>query len=129
MFLSIGKAAQRLGVTVGIVRRRERTGRLRAAFRTSGNHRRFAVDDVMHLVCQLSAASVDSSLTLCYARISCHYQKDGLERQAVRLQAWCEGRAPSRVEVIRDLGSGLNYSKNGLMRLLDRVCRGKEPGW
>ena len=124
MFLSIGEAARRLGVTVATIRRWQKSGRLSEAFRTVGNHRRFALEEVARLARENRIDQEGEGVTLCYARVSCHDQKDDLERQANRLAAWCADRGMKQVEIIRDLGSGLNYGKKGLSRVLDLVCRG-----
>ena len=58
--------------------------------------------------------------TVCYARVSSHDQKGGLERQASLLESYCAAHGWSSL-VIRDLGSGMNYRKRGLHQLLEMV--------
>jgi putative resolvase len=62
-------------------------------------------------------------LTLCYARVSSHDQKDDLKRQVALLESYCAANGWS-YEVIEDLGSGLNYHKRGLRFLIRRICQG-----
>ena len=62
--------------------------------------------------------------TVCYARVSSHDQKADLERQHEILEAYCAAKG-WRCDVIRDLGSGMNYRKKGLHRLLDMILRRK----
>ena len=50
-----------------------------------------------------------------YARVSSHDQKNDLVRQQELLEAFCQH------EIIADLGSGLNYKKKGLQRLLELI--------
>ena len=59
-------------------------------------------------------------LTVCYARVSSHDQKDDLERQHTALEAYCATKG-WRTQVIRDLGSGMNYRKKGLQALLELI--------
>ena len=59
-------------------------------------------------------------LTVCYARVSSHDQKDDLERQHAVLEAYCAAKG-WRTRVIRDLGSGMNYQKKGLQELLELI--------
>lgn len=59
--------------------------------------------------------------TVCYARVSTRPQKADLERQATVLSAYCEQREWD-YEVIKDLGSELNYNKKGLLKLPTSDC-------
>jgi predicted site-specific integrase-resolvase len=62
-----------------------------------------------------------SGPTVLYARVSCHDQKDDLERQKKRLRVFADGKGWEDCEVIADLGSGLNFKKRGLLRLLQMI--------
>ena len=54
-----------------------------------------------------------ADLTIGYARVSSHDQKEDLKRQAIRLEDYCSAHGWS-YEIINDLGSGMNYNKRGL---------------
>jgi len=69
------------------------------------------------------AAEQASRKTVAYARVSSHDQKDDLERQKQVLELYCAQQGWT-FEVIADLGSGMNYQKKGLKRLLDAVIEG-----
>ena len=71
------------------------------------------------------AAPAAAGKTVCYARVSSHDQAGQLETQAVRLQKHCVEAGFADIEVISDLGSGLNYRKKGLQRLLQEILRGR----
>ena len=114
VLLSIGEMAARLGVAVGTLRRWDREGRLRPKLRTIGGHRRYAADE-----------EENNGRTVCYARVSSSDQKDDLERQKARLAAYAEASGWTNAEVIADLGSGMNYRKHGLRRLLTMVLTGE----
>jgi len=60
--------------------------------------------------------------TIGYARVSSHDQNNDLVRQQELLEAFCAAKG-WRNEVIADLGSGLNYKKKGLNRLLELILR------
>ena len=62
--------------------------------------------------------------TIAYARVSSHDQKEYLERQKQVLELYCAKQGWT-FEVIADLGSGMNYNKKGLKRLLDEIIDGK----
>lgn len=117
----IGEAASALGVSITTLRRWEVTGKL-AAEHTAGGHRRY---DLAKLKLEMFRAKMDAGRrTVAYARVSSHDQKDDLERQKQVLELYC-ARQDWTFEVIADLGSGMNYHKKGLKRLLDAVVEGR----
>ncbi|WP_418904172.1 IS607 family transposase [Moorena producens] len=61
----------------------------------------------------------DERATILYARVSSRSQRDDLDQQVQFLKS----RYPD-AEVIRDIGSGLNFKRFGLHSLLDRVLDG-----
>ena len=64
----------------------------------------------------------ENAPTIGYVRVSGHRQKDDLKRQQEMLETY--GAAKGwRMEVITDLGSGLNYRRAGLQRLLELIMR------
>ena len=113
--VKIGAAAQILGTTPGQLRKWEKTGELLPTRRTRGGTRYYAVSD-------LSGITNETAPTVCYARVSSHDQKADLDRQQAVLEAYCAAKG-WRTEVIRDLGSGMNYNKKGLQRLLELILR------
>lgn len=117
--VAIGEAAQVLGVSITTLRRWEAEGRL-VPDHTAGKHRRY---DLSKIKPELFFAGSDERRTIAYARVSSHDQKDDLERQKQVLELYC-ARQGWTFEVIADLGSGMNYRKKGLKRLLDDVVDG-----
>lgn len=101
--------AQQLGVSTGTLRRWERNGHL-SSIRTFGNQRRFSPE----LIHPLSGRR-----KYIYCRVSSSKQKDDLERQVKHLQ-----QAFPTHDVISDVGSGLNFKRKGLLRMVDEVVRG-----
>lgn len=65
---------------------------------------------------------LDDRITINYARVSSHDQKDDLMRQAKVLEAFSATNG-WQFETIQDLGSRLNYNKKGLQKLLKRIMR------
>ncbi|MGB3915934.1 IS607 family transposase [Thiothrix litoralis] len=117
--LSIGEAAEWLGVSPMTLRRWEASGKLMPE-RTAGNQRRYRLSQV-----DPTAALLPSSerKTLAYARVSSHDQKDDLERQKQVLELYCAQQGWT-FELVSDLGSGMNYDKKGLKRLLNEIIAG-----
>ena len=62
--------------------------------------------------------------SIAYARVASHDQKDDLERQKQVLEMYCAQQGWA-FEVVADLGSGMNYNKKGLKRLLDEIIEGR----
>lgn len=118
--VSIGEAAAALGVSITTLRRWEASGKL-VPEHTAGGHRRY---DLAKLKPEMFRAHPDSQRTLAYARVSSHDQKDELERQKQVLELYC-ARQGWTFEVIADIGSGMNYHKKGLKRLLDAIIDGQ----
>jgi predicted site-specific integrase-resolvase len=114
-FLKIGAAAELLGVSVETLRRWEATGELMPARKGPGGTRYYAAADLLGL------GDADAP-TVCYARVSSHDQKADLERQHGMLESYCAAKG-WRCEVIKDLGSGMNYRKKGLQALLEKILR------
>ena len=61
---------------------------------------------------------------MAYARVSSHDQKDDLERQKQVLELYC-ARQGWTFEIIADLGSGMNYQKKCLKKLLEAIIDGQ----
>lgn len=115
-FLKIGKAAELLGVSVQTLRRWEQQ-KILLPDRKSGGTRYYLIDN-------LFKAEKSSDLTLAYARVSSHDQKDDLKRQSSLLASFCAARGWN-YEIIEDLGSGMNYYKKGLKKLLELILEKK----
>ena len=115
--VKIGEAARMLGTTPGQLRKWESTGELLPARKTHGGTRYYSMADLIgHQISQ------SDPLTVCYARVSSHDQKADLDRQHAALEAYCAAKG-WRTQVIRDLGSGMNYRKKGLQELLELILR------
>ena len=110
--VKIGEAARILGTMPGQLRKWEASGELLPARKTQGGTRYHATSDLLD-----HQAAVADPLTVCYARVSSHDQKADLDRQHAALEAYCAARG-WRTQVIRDMGSGMNYRKKGLLELI-----------
>jgi predicted site-specific integrase-resolvase len=113
--VKIGEAAAMIGTTPATLRKWEETGELLPARKTKGGTRYYAVSDLLGL-------GDNDAPTVGYARVSSHDQKDDLERQQAMLEAYCAAKG-WRTEIIKDLGSGMNYRKKGLNKLLEMILR------
>ena len=116
-FVKIGEAAKLLGVSVQALRNWELEGKIMPSHRTPGGQR-------MYDLAELLGANDKTYPTIAYARVSSNDQKEDLERQHAVLEAFCNKNG-WQTEIIRDLGSGMNYNKRGLSRLLERIVQGQ----
>lgn len=111
--LKIGKVADLLGVSIQTLHNWEKTGELVPDKKTRGGTRYYDVDKLLDKPEQ-------EKITLAYARVSSHDQKEDLVRQRELLEVFCAKNA-WQFEIISDLGSGMNYRKKGLNQLLDKI--------
>src|SRR3990167_6347715 len=118
--LTIKEAAQTLGVSVSTMRRWEREGKLKKPMLTEGKHRRYWLSQLRPL--KLNPDKLQDQ-TIAYARVSSHDQQSDLERQKKVLEMYCASYGWS-YEIISDLGSGMNYQKRGLRKLLSAILDG-----
>jgi putative resolvase len=118
-FFSIGAAAKTLGVSTSTLRRWEAAGRL-VPTRTEGRQRRY---DLAALRPGHIHGTVIPLRTVAYTRVSSHDQRADLERQKQVLELYCAAQGWS-FDIIADLGSGMNYHKKGLRRLLGEIVAG-----
>lgn len=118
---SIQEAAKFLGVSTQTLRRWEREGKDIAVQRTKGGQRRYDISKMRPLA--IGSEKLSEGITVAYARVSSHDQKDDLQRQEKMLEMFCSSHGWS-FEIISDLGSGMNYQKRGLRKLLTRIMDG-----
>jgi putative resolvase len=136
-YLAIGVVASMLGVCTKTLRRWDKAGTLRPTFRTPGNHRRYDRHVVLHAIRGTADGNDDVPAAdattrampraAIYCRVSSTRQKlDGeLDRQHATIAAHCTARGYRVSSVYKDVGSGLNDGRHGLLQLLKNVARGK----
>jgi len=114
--MSISEAAKVAGVAPSTLRRWEREGKIQPE-RTQGGQRRYTL---AMLKPHMAHRSPVEKKTVAYARVSSHDQKDDLERQKQMLEMYCAAQG-WQFEIVSDLGSGMNYHKRGLRKLLSMI--------
>ena len=120
-FISIKEASELIGVTTTTLRRWEQNGLFCPNHRTFGNHRRYELESVLKLINKNKDEENVVKKTICYSRVSTHDQKEDLTRQAKVLEIYSKEHDLQNVEYINDIGSGLNYKKKGLTKLLKLI--------
>jgi putative resolvase len=114
---NISEAAEFIGVSVDTLRRWEENGQIEAE-RTKGGHRRYDVVKLMEL-------NSKDGLTVLYGRVSTRPQLKDLDRQVCVLEAYAKINKWENTLTIKDIGSGINYKKKGLNKLLNLLIEGK----
>ncbi len=118
-YLSISEAAFMLGVSTKTLRRWDNDGKLVPIFRTLGKHRRYSTIQIKKII---NPNYVDTNkINIIYSRVSSHGQKNDLINQEKYLQDYCKNNNISNIESIKDLGSGINFKKPGLKKLIKLI--------
>ena len=102
-----------LGVSIETMRRWETSGELIPDRKTKGGTRYYDINKLVNV-------ENNDCPTVCYCRVSSHDQEQDLKRQQELLEAYCAAKG-WRSMVISDLGSGMNYKKKGLQKLLEMI--------
>jgi len=115
----VGAAAHELGLHPMTVRRWIKAGRIQVV--QVGREMRIPRWEIERMV-----GASDERFLVLYGRVSGHGQKDDLETQLERLQAWARTeRKGQETLVLSDIGSGLKAGRRHLQRLLKLVCEDK----
>ena len=117
--VNISEAARILGVTTTTLRNRDKKGLLKPDELTKGKARRYRVESLRNINRNIIFTK-DDLKTIAYARVSSHDQKQDLNRQVQLLELYCTKHG-YKYEVIQDIGSGMNYYKKGVTRLIDLI--------
>src|SRR5258708_12871948 len=114
--LRIGAAAHELGLHPITVRRWIKAGRIQVV--QMGREVRVPRAEIERMV-----GKFDGRLVVLYGRVSGHGQKDDLETQLERLQAWAQTeRKGQETLILSDIGSGLKAGRKQLHRLPNLLC-------
>jgi putative resolvase len=115
------KATEILGVNDETLRRWAEAGDLRFV-RTPGGHRLYDISSFLSAIDILPASSTEEKESYIYARVSSSKQKKAgdLQRQSESLQS----KYPKHT-LITDVGSGINFKRAGLRKILQLVLEGK----
>lgn len=117
--VNISEAARILGVTTTTLRNWDKKGLLKPDELTKGKARRYRIESLRNINRNIIFTK-DDLKTIAYARVSSHDQKEDLNRQVKLLELYC-AKHGYKYEVIQDIGSGMNYYKKGLTKLIDLI--------
>lgn len=122
--LSIGKAADILGVCLDTLREWDKEGKL-VPVKTPGNHRRYRLSDIKAFCGEIveHKKERDEVKVATYARVSSHEQKKkgDLERQNGRLLSYCVKKQYKIVKSYEEVGSGMSDTRPKLRNLFELI--------
>jgi DNA binding domain, excisionase family len=117
--LSIGKFAKSLGVSIQTLRNWDKEGKLKPTYVTENGYRYYS-EDLLNKFRNIKNVNKIKKKNILYARVSTKNQKDDLDRQVDNLKQYAYSKGYS-FEIITDIGSGINYKKEGLLKMINLV--------
>lgn len=117
--LSIGKFAKSLGVSIQTLRNWDKEGKLKPTYVTENGYRYYS-EDLLNKFRNIKNVNKIKKKNILYARVSAKNQKDDLNRQIDNLKQYAYSKGYS-FEIITDIGSGINYKKEGLLKMINLV--------
>ena len=98
--------------------------------KTNGGHRKYNInkyinDNKIKIEKEQLKDIIDSNnntdkIDICYVRVSTIGQKDDLERQKIYMS-----KKYPKYELIEDIGSGINFNRKGLRKIINLAIKGK----
>ena len=120
---NVSEFAKLVGISVKTLQRWDREGRL-VAGRTITNRRFYTDDDLAKALGRVHLAEKERE-AVAYLRVSTRAQKPDLGNQKDALVAFCLEHGYNVTTWIEDYGSGLNFNRDGLRRLIVMILSGR----
>jgi predicted site-specific integrase-resolvase len=115
-YLSTKEARKLLSVSIDTLRSWDKQGKINT-IRTPSGFRMYSKSDIYNILgCTLDSPKKKK---VCYARVSSKKQEDDLLRQ----KSFFEREYPDYL-LVTDIGSGINWKRKGLNRILDLAIKG-----
>ena len=119
--LRMNEVSEITGLAQSTLRLMHRKGELVPAKISSGGTRYYSDEQIKEY---MGIETVSKRIVIGYARVSLRKQEDDLNKQIENLKTYMFAKGYS-FEMITDIGSSVNYSKNGLTKLLERIHNGE----
>ena len=119
-YYSAKEVTKILGVTAQTLRNWDKKNKLKPSYTKSNGYRYYSEESILSYT-QERKTKKDINV-IGYARVSSKKQEDDLNRQIDNLTKYISNKYTS-FEIISDIGSGINYSKPGLLKLIDKINR------
>ena len=123
MYLSIGKVSELMGVSPSTLRRWDHKKQFCSSFKTAGKHRRYLLNDILQFINKIAKPEIKITIkpkpqAIIYCRISSSKQRKDLQTQQLHLEHFVKKKDWELCQVYKDIGSGLNDNRAGLLRLI-----------
>jgi len=112
---TLKEAKKLLGVTTRTIQRWDRDGKIKVV-RTVGGRRRIPESEIKRIL-----GLKEERAVIGYARVSSSTQRNDLERQKKNIAAYAREKGYGEIEVLTDIGSGLNERRKNFLKLLEMV--------
>ena len=109
-----------LGVTAQTLRNWDKEGKLKPSYIKSNGYRYYSEDSILSYTQERKTKK--NLNVIGYARVSSKKQEDDLNRQIEYLKQYISNKYQT-FEIISDIGSGINYNKKGLQKLIEKINR------
>ena len=119
-YYSSKTVTQMLGVTAQTLRNWDKEGKLKPSYVKSNGYRYYSEDSILSYTQERKTKK--NLNVIGYARVSSKKQSDDLERQVNNLKTYLDSKYTD-YEIITDIGSGINYTKPGLKKLIEKINR------
>ena len=119
-YYSSKKVTEILGVTAQTLRNWDKEGKLKPSYVKSNGYRYYSEDSILSYTQERKTKK--NLNVIGYARVSSKKQSDDLERQVNNLKTYLDSKYTD-YEIITDIGSGINYRKPGLKKLIEKINR------
>jgi len=116
---TLKEAKKLLGVTTRTIQRWDKDGKIRVV-RTIGGPRRIPESEIKRIL-----GLKEERAVLGYVRVSSSTKKDDLERQKQLLMSYAKEKGYGEIQILSDIGSGLNENRRGFLKLLEMVSERK----
>ena len=119
-YYSAKTVTQILGVTAQTLRNWDKEGKLKPSYVKSNGYRYYSEESILSYT---QERKTKKNLNVVgYARVSSKKQIDDLERQVNNLKEYLSNKYDN-FDIITDIGSGINYNKPGLLKLIEKINR------
>ena len=117
-YYSTKKVTEILGVTAQTLRNWDKEGKLKPSYVKSNGYRYYSEESILSYT---QERKTKKNLNVVgYARVSSKKQSTDLERQINNLNTYISSKYDS-FDIITDIGSGINYNKPGLKKLIEKI--------
>ena len=117
-YYSSKTVTQLLGVTAQTLRNWDKEGKLKPTYTKSNGYRYYSEESILSYTQERKTKK--SLNVIGYARVSSKQQSDDLERQVENIKTYLKSKYET-FDIITDIGSGINYNKPGLLKLIEKI--------